>query len=66
MTAVVAGIAIILIVAVLVRIVDIAQTTTRRRIAIERRESWEARYPEDPRDQTSTRSAAGRTETLIG
>lgn len=66
MITVIAGIGVILVVAVLVRIIDIAQTTTRRRNAIERRESWEARYPQDPPAGTSTRSAAGRTETRTG
>jgi hypothetical protein len=45
-TIVAAGIGIILVVAVIVGIVDAAQAAAWRRVAAERRETWEAKQPE--------------------
>jgi hypothetical protein len=45
-TVIVAGIGLILIIAVIVGIVDARQASTWRRVAAERRRNWEARRPE--------------------
>jgi hypothetical protein len=45
-TVIVAGIGLILIIAVIVGIVDARQASVWRRIAAERRRNWEARQPE--------------------
>ena len=45
----VAGIAFIIVVAVVVGIMDVVQARTWRRIAAERRENWEARQLEPAR-----------------
>lgn len=58
-TLIAAGIGFILIVAIVVGIVDALMAPARRRVAVERRESWESRRPQfhgiDPHDAGPSR-----------